>query len=121
MNMNIEEFKKELKKESLKELVIEMGYVKEDEIRGSMCKCVFHNGDRTPSLQITDNFFKCYGCNSKGDIIKWVQLYDGLGFFEAVDKLAKHLNMEIADKNISANLELKNKLNIQWNKYIENL
>lgn len=119
MNMNIEEFKKELKKESLKELVIEMGYIKEDEIRGSMCKCVFHNGDRTPSLQITDNFFKCYGCNSKGDIIKWVQLYDGLGFFEAVDKLAKHLNMEITDKNISDNLELKNKLNIQWNKYIE--
>ena len=92
---SVDDFISALKKESLKQTILDMGYIVEDDFKGSMIRCVFHQGDKTPSLQVTDNFFKCYGCDNKGDLIKWVQLYDSLTFMEAIEKIANFMNVEI--------------------------
>lgn len=51
--------------------------------RNGFCKCVFHNGDNTPSMKVYVTSFYCFGCGAGGDIIKFVQLHDNLLFQEA--------------------------------------
>lgn len=59
-------------------------------------KCPFpkhqDGGERTASLFISEekNSFYCYGCNSGGNIINFVELYIGKPFHEAVKWLAKY-------------------------------
>lgn len=52
--------------------------------------CPFHN-EKTPSFSIyaEHQFFKCFGCNAKGDVIKFVEMIDRVTFWEAVKKLAE--------------------------------
>ncbi len=51
--------------------------------------CPFHN-EKTPSFSIyaEHQFFKCFGCDAKGDVIKFVEMIERLTFWEAVKKLA---------------------------------
>lgn len=116
---NIQEFIDDLKKESVKMTIIDMGYLTEDDFIGHKTKCVFHR-ENDPSLQITDSFFKCYGgCGAKGDIIKFVQLYDDITFLEAIEKLAKHFNATIKDSSISNYTKIQSKLKKEWDGYVE--
>ena len=50
--------------------------------------CPFHN-EKTPSCYFytETNTFYCFGCNEKGDVIKFVMLLYGIGFVEAVKML----------------------------------
>jgi len=58
--------------------------------------CPFHN-EHTPSFHIDDRkgIFKCFGCGEGGDAIKFVQLYEKLSFFEAVESLARAHNISL--------------------------
>jgi DNA primase len=51
--------------------------------------CPFHN-EKTPSFYISTEhqWFRCFGCDAKGDVFTFVQLIEGLTFFEALKKLA---------------------------------
>jgi DNA primase len=51
--------------------------------------CPFHN-ERTPSFTVNDDkaFYHCFGCGAHGDAIGFVMNSEGLGFREAVEKLA---------------------------------
>ena len=40
--------------------------------RSGFCLCPFH-AEKTPSMKIYDNGFKCFGCGEGGDIIKFVE------------------------------------------------
>jgi DNA primase len=117
----VDDFKDDLHKLSLKELVIEFGYVKEEDFKHSKVKCLFHEGDRTPSLQITDKFFRCYGCGVKGDIINFVELYENMNYFEAIKFLAEKLNTIIDDYSIETNTKIQNNLNKEWQFYKDNM
>lgn len=61
--------------------------------------CCFHN-ERTPSFTVDTHFqnYRCFGCGANGDIIKFVQAYEHLEFFDALKKLAE-------DKGIDLNLD----------------
>ena len=50
--------------------------------------CPFHDDD-TPSLSVTDEkgLFHCFGCNVAGDVIKFVQMIEGLDFKGALTHL----------------------------------
>jgi DNA primase len=52
--------------------------------------CPFHN-EKTPSFSVyTDHqFFKCFGCDAKGDVFNFVMRIEGLTFWEALKKLAE--------------------------------
>jgi len=56
--------------------------------RNFVALCPFHE-EKTPSfyLYTETNSFVCFGCQEKGDVIKFKMLLDGLDFKEAVNEL----------------------------------
>ena len=52
-------------------------------------RCPFH-ADRKPSLAVTPDTgtWHCFGCGESGDHITWLQKREGLGFREALERLA---------------------------------
>ncbi len=52
-------------------------------------RCPFHD-DRSPSFSVSpEGFFKCFGCGVGGDVIRFIELKEGLGFREALAKVAE--------------------------------
>jgi len=51
--------------------------------------CPFHP-EKHPSFYIYDNHFHCYGCGIHGDVIKFIELKEGLSFKEALNFLIKY-------------------------------
>ncbi len=58
--------------------------------------CPFH-GEKTPSFHVHPDrgFFKCFGCDAAGDVIRFVQLHDNLAFVDALRVLAKRAGVEL--------------------------
>jgi DNA primase len=52
--------------------------------------CPFHS-EKTPSFSVHagHQFYKCFGCNAGGDVIKFVMEIDRLSFYEALKLLAE--------------------------------
>ena len=65
-----------------------------------MACCPFHH-EKTPSFSIQPEkgFYHCFGCGESGDVFKFVQKQEGLGFMEAVKKLAQQCGVEIKEKD----------------------
>ena len=61
--------------------------------RNGMACCPFHN-DRHPSLKLNEDYFFCFGCGAKGDVIDLVARLFGLSSFEAVQKLAQDFGID---------------------------
>jgi DNA primase len=60
--------------------------------------CPFHSED-TPSFTVNrrkkNSFFHCFGCGAHGDVISFVMHTEGLGFPEAVKKLASEAGLKL--------------------------
>lgn len=58
--------------------------------------CPFHN-EKTPSFFVNEDkkLYKCFGCSEGGNIFQFVMKKEGMGFSEAVEKLAKRVGIEI--------------------------
>ncbi|MES2677742.1 MAG: DNA primase [Pseudomonadota bacterium] len=58
--------------------------------------CPFHS-EKSPSFTVNDQkgFFHCFGCGAHGDIIGFTMQIDGLGFKDAVIKLANDYSIQI--------------------------
>src|ERR671935_97760 len=52
--------------------------------------CPFH-GEKTPSFHVNRDkgFFHCFGCGVGGDVFKFLELHDKVGFADAVKQLAQ--------------------------------
>ncbi len=59
--------------------------------------CPFHE-ERSPSFSVDprEKLYHCFGCGVGGDVIKFVEEKEGLGFPEAVEVLADRYGVEIA-------------------------
>ena len=55
--------------------------------RNGMACCPFHN-DRHPSLKLNEEYFFCFGCGAKGDVIDFVARLFDLNSYEATQRLA---------------------------------
>ena len=55
--------------------------------RNGMACCPFHN-DRHPSLKLNEDYFFCFGCGAKGDVIDLVARLFNLSGYEAAQRLA---------------------------------
>lgn len=55
--------------------------------RGYMALCSFHK-ERTPSMNIKNNFYYCYGCQAHGDVIDYVMKTKNINFKEAINLLS---------------------------------
>ena len=52
-------------------------------------RCPFHD-EKTPSFTVNpaERLWNCFGCDTGGDVIRFVELIDGIEFPEAVEKLS---------------------------------
>lgn len=64
--------------------------------REFMGLCPFHS-EKSPSFSVNEQkgFYHCFGCGAHGDAIKFVCETEGLGFREAVERLASEAGMEV--------------------------
>jgi DNA primase len=60
--------------------------------------CPFHN-EKTPSFNVNRDkgFFHCYGCSAGGDVIKFLELHDKIGFVDAVKQLAQRFGLALPE------------------------
>ena len=60
--------------------------------------CPFHQ-EKTPSFNVDADkgFFKCFGCGTGGDVVKFIQLYQKVTFPEAVRYLAQRAGMAVPE------------------------
>src|ERR1700759_4950087 len=60
--------------------------------------CPFHK-EKTPSFNVTPHkqIFHCFGCHKGGDVFKFVQEYENIGFMDAVRRLADraHITLDV--------------------------
>ena len=72
--------------------------------------CPFH-AENTPSFNVSSSkqFYHCFGCGASGDVIKFLQEYEGLTFIEAIEKLALQVNVKIPETD-NAKFDNHNKL-----------
>lgn len=112
-------FMDDLRKESVKQTILDMGYLTEDDFSGSHACCLFHD-ENEPSMQVTNYFFKCYGCGAKGDLLTFVQTKESLTFLESIQMLAIHFNSEIKDSNMSSYSKTQKRLRAEWEAYTKN-
>ena len=61
--------------------------------RSGMACCPFHN-DRHPSLKLNEDYFFCFGCGAKGDVIDLVARLFNLTSLQAVQKLAADFGLD---------------------------
>jgi DNA primase len=70
--------------------------------------CPFHN-EKTPSFSIyaEHQFFKCFGCDAKGDVFNFVMMIEGLTFWEALKKLADQHGIAMPKQSLASDDETR--------------
>jgi DNA primase len=60
--------------------------------------CPFH-GEKTPSFHVDPEkgFFHCFGCSAGGDVFKFLELHEKVGFQDAVRMLAQKFGVAIPE------------------------
>ena len=69
--------------------------------RNGMARCPFHH-DRHPSLKLNENYFFCFGCGAKGDVIDLVARLFDLSSYKAAQKLAADFGLNPKPPTIAA-------------------
>ena len=65
--------------------------------RSGMCRCPFHE-DKTPSMKVDKNFV-CFGCQEKGDVIRFASKLFGLPPYAAAGKLIADMGLTVTAEN----------------------
>ena len=74
--------------------------------RNGMACCPFHN-DRHPSMKLNEDYFFCFGCGVKGDVIDFVARSFDLSSYEAAQKLASDFGLDPKPPTSAAMLKPK--------------
>ncbi|WP_144821364.1 DNA primase [Marinobacter piscensis] len=70
-------------------------------------RCPFHD-EKTPSFNVRPDkgFYHCFGCGAHGDAISFVREFEGMGFTEAVEELARRVGLEVPyDKAVKQEIQ----------------
>ena len=62
--------------------------------------CPFHS-EKTPSFHVNPEkgFFHCFGCNAGGDVFKFLELHEKVGFQDAVRMLAQKFGVALPERS----------------------
>ncbi len=65
--------------------------------------CPFHN-EKTPSFTVSPSkgIYKCFGCGKGGNSVNFIMEHEHLGYPEALKYLAKKYNIEVVEKELTA-------------------
>jgi len=58
--------------------------------------CPFHS-EKSPSFFVNPQLqrYRCFGCGAKGDVFEFLQQYEGMSFYEALQYLADEAGIEL--------------------------
>ena len=73
--------------------------------RNGMACCPFHN-DRHPSMKLNEDYFYCFGCGAKGDVIEFTSKLFGITAMEAAQKLRADFGVQEDKPSILTKLNL---------------
>jgi len=73
--------------------------------------CPFHN-EKTPSFFVHPGMqrYRCFGCGASGDVLDFLQNYEGVTFYEALKILADRAGIEVKEFQKSQEDEERDKL-----------
>ena len=82
------------------EVISECGVPLKQTGRNYQGLCPFHQ-EKTPSFSVSPEMqvFKCFGCEIGGNVIHFLQKYEGKTFIEAVEWLAERVNIPLPTKD----------------------
>ncbi len=72
--------------------------------------CPFHS-EKTPSFHVHPDkgFFHCFGCGVGGDVFKFIELHEKVGFADAVRLLAQKAGMTLPERSEGSDEDAKNR------------
>ena len=73
--------------------------------RNGMVCCPFHD-DRHPSMKLNEDYFYCFGCGAKGDVIEFTSKLFGITAMEAAKKLRADFGVQEDKPSILTKLNL---------------
>ena len=73
--------------------------------RNGMACCPFHD-DRHPSMKLNEEYFYCFGCGAKGDVIEFTSKLFGITAMEAAQKLRAVFGVQEDKPSILTKLNL---------------
>lgn len=73
--------------------------------RNGMALCPFHE-DHNPSLKLNEDYFYCFGCGAKGDVIDFTGKLLGISSWSAAQKLEQDFCVESPEELVELNDEL---------------
>ena len=71
--------------------------------RNGMVCCPFHD-DRHPSMKLNEDYFYCFGCGAKGDVIEFTSKLFGITALEAAQKLSADFGIQTRKPSVLAKL-----------------
>lgn len=82
------------------EVIIECGVPLKQAGRNYKGLCPFHQ-EKTPSFSVSQEMqvFKCFGCETGGNVIGFIQKHEGKTFVEAIEWLAERANISLPTKD----------------------
>jgi DNA primase len=65
--------------------------------------CPFHN-EKSPSFTVSQSkqFYHCFGCGAHGTAIGFVMEHAGMGFVDAIEELARSINVVVPNESTNA-------------------
>ena len=90
------------------EVVSECGVAMRPAGRDFKGLCPFHD-EKTPSFTVSvqKQIFYCFGCQTGGNVISFVQKQEGKSFVETIEWLAGRLNIPLPSQDVSENANRK--------------
>ena len=67
--------------------------------RNGMTCCPFHK-DRHPSMKLNEDYFFCFGCGARGDVIDFTARLFGISLKDAAEKLAADFGISAETKQV---------------------
>ena len=83
------------------EVISECGVVLRPAGRDYKGLCPFHD-EKTPSFTVSPQkqMFYCFGCQTGGNVISFLQKYEGKDFKETLEWLAGRLNIDLPNRDV---------------------
>jgi DNA primase len=78
--------------------------------------CPFHS-EKSPSFYVNPQFqrYKCFGCGESGDVLTFLEKYEGMTFGEALEYLAERAGIALQKMQYSAEDEQRQRLSAALN------